>query len=56
MVILTDGVTGTLSDQDIVDIVKEARTPEQAAKDVVGLAVLLVGHCASDGLWGALLW
>ena len=41
MVLLTDGVTGTLSDQDIVDIVKEARTPEQAAKDVVGLAVEL---------------
>lgn len=38
MVLLSDGVSGTLSDQEIVDIVKEAKTPEQAAKDVVGFA------------------
>jgi protein phosphatase PTC6 len=38
MVLVSDGVSGTLSDQEIVDIIKEARTPEQAAKDVVGFA------------------
>jgi protein phosphatase PTC6 len=38
MVLVSDGVSGTLSDQEIVDIVKEAKTPEQAAKDVVGFA------------------
>lgn len=38
MVLVSDGVSGTLSDQEIVDIVKEAKTPEQAAKDLVGFA------------------
>jgi protein phosphatase PTC6 len=38
MVLVSDGISGTLSDQEIVDIVKEARTPEQGAKDVVGFA------------------
>ncbi|KAI1825439.1 protein serine/threonine phosphatase 2C [Xylaria intraflava] len=38
LVLMSDGVSGTLSDQEIVDVVKEARTPEQAAKDVVALA------------------
>jgi protein phosphatase PTC6 len=38
MVLVSDGVSGTLSDQEIVDIVKEAKTPEQGSKDVVGFA------------------
>lgn len=38
MVLVSDGVSGTLSDQEIVDIVKEAKTPEQASRDVVGFA------------------
>lgn len=38
MVLVSDGVSGTLSDQEIVDIVKEAKTPEQAARDVVSFA------------------
>jgi protein phosphatase PTC6 len=38
IVLVSDGVSGPLSDQEIVDIVKEARTPEQGAKDVVNFA------------------
>lgn len=38
LVLVSDGVSGTLSDQEIVDVVKEARTPEQGARDVVGFA------------------
>ncbi|KAI9734193.1 MAG: hypothetical protein M1818_006600 [Claussenomyces sp. TS43310] len=38
LVLVSDGVSGTLSDQEIVDVVKEARTPEQGAKDVVTFA------------------
>ncbi|KAF2194514.1 protein serine/threonine phosphatase 2C [Zopfia rhizophila CBS 207.26] len=38
MVLVSDGVSGPLSDQEIVDIVKEARTPEQAARDVTSFA------------------
>jgi protein phosphatase PTC6 len=38
MVLMSDGITGTLSDQEVADIVKEAKTPEQAAKDVVNFA------------------
>ncbi|KAF6840482.1 protein phosphatase 2c domain containing protein [Colletotrichum plurivorum] len=38
IVLMSDGVSGTLSDQEIVDVVKEARTPEQGAKDVVDYA------------------
>lgn len=38
MVLMSDGVSGTLSDQEVVDVVKEARTPEQAARDVVNFA------------------
>lgn len=37
-VLMSDGVSGTLSDQEIVDVVKEAKTPEQGARDVVSLA------------------
>ncbi|KAI9673755.1 MAG: hypothetical protein M1829_003992 [Trizodia sp. TS-e1964] len=35
MVLVSDGISGTLGDQEIVDIVKEAKTPDQGAKDVV---------------------
>ncbi|KJR85365.1 type 2C protein phosphatase PTC6 [Sporothrix schenckii 1099-18] len=38
LVLVSDGVSGTLSDQEIVDVVKEARTPEQAARAVVEYA------------------
>jgi protein phosphatase PTC6 len=38
MVLVSDGISGTLGDQEIVDIVKEAKTPEQGSKDVVAFA------------------
>ena len=38
LVLCSDGVSGILSDQEIVDVVKEARTPEEGAKAVVVLA------------------
>lgn len=38
LVLVSDGVSGTLADQEIVDMVKEAKTPEQGARDVVGFA------------------
>ncbi|TDZ28103.1 Protein phosphatase 2C-like protein 4 [Colletotrichum spinosum] len=38
IVLMSDGISGTLSDQEIVDVIKEARTPEQGAKDVVDYA------------------
>lgn len=38
LVLMSDGISGVLPDQEIVDIVKEARTPDQAAKDVVSFA------------------
>jgi protein phosphatase PTC6 len=38
LVMMSDGVSGTLLDQEIVDIIKEAKTPEQGARDVVGFA------------------
>ena len=38
MVLISDGVSGTLADQEVVDIIKEARTPEQGARDVVSFA------------------
>jgi len=39
MTLVSDGVTGSLSDQEIVDIIKEAKTPDQASADVTNLAV-----------------
>ncbi|KAJ5596845.1 hypothetical protein N7450_003303 [Penicillium hetheringtonii] len=38
LVMMSDGISGTLLDQEIVDIVKEAKTPEQGARDVVSFA------------------
>ncbi|BDD57412.1 hypothetical protein MPDQ_005534 [Monascus purpureus] len=38
LVLMSDGISGTLLDQEIVDIVKEAKTPDQGAKDIVSFA------------------
>ncbi|KAF3481115.1 protein phosphatase 2c [Arthroderma uncinatum] len=38
LVLMSDGVSGTLSDQEVVDIIKEAKTPDQGARDVVSFA------------------
>lgn len=38
LVLMSDGVSGTLSDQEIVDVVKEAKTPEEGARNVVEYA------------------
>lgn len=38
LVLVSDGISGPLTDQEIVDIVKESKTPEQGAKNVVDLA------------------
>lgn len=43
LVLCSDGVSGTLSDQEIVDVVKEAKTPAKGAEDVVGLATEVSG-------------
>ncbi|KAK6442131.1 Protein phosphatase 2C 6 [Oleoguttula sp. CCFEE 5521] len=39
LVLISDGVSGPLSDQEVVDVVKEAKTPEMAAKELVKFAV-----------------
>lgn len=38
LVLMSDGVSGTLSDQEIVDVVKEAKTPDEGARRVVDYA------------------
>ncbi|CAI7607146.1 unnamed protein product [Penicillium glandicola] len=38
LVLVSDGISGTLLDQEIVDIVKESKTPEQGARDVVNFS------------------
>ncbi|KAL1835406.1 hypothetical protein VTJ49DRAFT_6780 [Mycothermus thermophilus] len=38
LVLLSDGVSGTLSDQEVVDVIKEAATPEEGARKVVEYA------------------
>ena len=38
LVLVSDGISGTLNDQEVVDIIKEAKTPEQGARDVVSFA------------------
>ncbi|KAJ4024173.1 Protein phosphatase 2C 6 [Fusarium irregulare] len=45
LVLMTDGISGTLSDQEIVDVVKEARTPEDGARNIVKYAT----EVSSDG-------
>ncbi|KAJ9638294.1 Protein phosphatase 2C 6 [Coniosporium tulheliwenetii] len=67
LVLVSDGISGPLSDQEVVDIVKEARTPEQGARDVVAFADMVAteGDNAtalvvrlggwerrSEGVWG----
>ncbi|KAK5140717.1 Protein phosphatase 2C 6 [Rachicladosporium monterosium] len=39
VVMVSDGVSGHLTDQEILDVVKEARTPAQGAGDLAGFAV-----------------
>ncbi|CAP94117.1 Pc16g14470 [Penicillium rubens Wisconsin 54-1255] len=38
LVLVSDGISGTLLDQEIVDIVKESKTPEEGARDVVNFS------------------
>jgi len=38
LVLMSDGVSGSVSDQEIVDIVKEARTPDEGARSIVEYA------------------
>ena len=38
LVLVSDGVSGVIGDQEIADIVKEAKTPELAAREVVSFA------------------
>ncbi|KAL7944461.1 phosphatase 2C-like domain-containing protein [Trichoderma barbatum] len=38
IVLMSDGISGTLSDQEIVDVIKEAKTPEEGARRVVDYA------------------
>ncbi|KAL2006570.1 hypothetical protein VTN00DRAFT_9238 [Thermoascus crustaceus] len=38
LVLMSDGISDTLTDQEVVDIIKEAKTPDQGAKDLVGFA------------------
>jgi protein phosphatase PTC6 len=38
LMLISDGVSGHLTDQEIVDIVKEAKTPEEAARNVTSFA------------------
>lgn len=43
IVLVSDGVSGHLEDQEIVDIVKEAKTPDEAAKKLVSFATETAG-------------
>jgi protein phosphatase PTC6 len=38
MVLMSDGITEAINDQEVVDIVKEAKTPDEGARNVVNLA------------------
>ncbi|KAL4893747.1 phosphatase 2C-like domain-containing protein [Aspergillus ambiguus] len=38
LVLMSDGISGTLPDQEVVDIIKEAKTPDEGARDVVNFA------------------
>ncbi|RYP70866.1 hypothetical protein DL769_004841 [Monosporascus sp. CRB-8-3] len=38
LALVSDGVSGSLPDQELVDVIKEAPTPERAARDVVAYA------------------
>ena len=43
LVLVSDGVTISLDDQEIVDIVKDAKTPERAAAEIVAFATEIAG-------------
>lgn len=45
LVLMSDGVSGSLSDQEIVDVIKEAKTPEDGARHVIEYAT----EVSSDG-------
>jgi protein phosphatase PTC6 len=47
LILISDGVTASLEDQEIVDIVKEAKTPESAARELATFATE-VGGVRSD--------
>lgn len=38
MVLMSDGISDALNDQEVVDIIKEAKTPEEASRQVVNFA------------------
>ncbi|KAI9373110.1 phosphatase 2C-like domain-containing protein [Aspergillus egyptiacus] len=38
LVLMSDGITEALPDQEVVDIIKEAKTPDEGARDVVNFA------------------
>ncbi|KAL4913489.1 phosphatase 2C-like domain-containing protein [Aspergillus aurantiobrunneus] len=38
LVLMSDGISDTLNDQEIVDIIKEAKTPEEGSRNVVNFA------------------
>lgn len=38
LVLMSDGISGQMTDQEVVDMVKEAKTPAQAALDLTGFA------------------
>ena len=38
LVLISDGISGALGDQEVVDIVKESKTPEIAAREIVAFA------------------
>jgi protein phosphatase PTC6 len=38
LVLMTDGVTDSLTDQEVVDIIKEAKTPDEGSRHVVNFA------------------
>lgn len=48
VVLVSDGVSGALEDQEIVDVVREAKTPDQAGKDLVSLATGIGGGQADN--------
>ena len=43
MVLVSDGVTAALSDQEIVDVVKECKNPDEACREVTNYAVEVTG-------------
>jgi protein phosphatase PTC6 len=44
LVLLSDGITSMMSDQEIIDLVRGNATPAQAAKAIVGFAEMLGGE------------